>query len=602
MRRASRVLRVASSLLVGCGSPSAGETSDGPPGSSTAVPGDSSGSTAPSTDAGPTSGGEPTSTDAPTSTGAPSGSETGSETGSDTGSETGVAPDLPGEAGWRSVLYPEDWTPAFTGEQGRFLHDFSYAGYHNGEGPLAADLPADTIDVVADHGADPSGASDATAAFQAAIDAASAAGGAVIEVPAGLYRVDGQLTVQASRVVLRGVGSADSKLWFTAFAGMSFKSHVNFAGALQLSDEAPLTADGEARAHTLQVADAAAYQVGDDVAVGWVVTPEFVAEHAMDGTWKVFNDQWQVFFWRTVTGVEGDTLTLDVPLRYPARLRDQASVRRVDGYLREVGVEGLGVANAVGWDDAWAQDQVRVLSLRGVKDAWVRDVASFVSPGAPARGLGAGRHLQSSGIEVLQAKRVTISDSSLGHAQHRGDGGNGYLFEVSQSSEVLLRDCLGEAGRHNFIQNWGFGATGIVWLRIHSKDGVSVALKDLDLGLTGLSEFHHSLATANLIDDSVLDDGWGAVNRNTYSSGAGHSATESALWNPRGAGVIRSRQYGHGYVIGPDPNLSLETSLGDPGAAGTAPEDFVERAPPDARGPLVPASLYEDQLARRLGG
>jgi hypothetical protein len=216
------------------------------------------------------------------------------------------------------------------------------------------------------------------------------------------------------------------------------------------------------------------------------------------------------------------------------------------------------------------------VSLRGVKDAWVRGLASFASPGAPDEGLAKGRHLQSGGIVVVQSKRVTIADTTLALPEDRGGGGNGYLFEVSQSSEVLVRDCVGDAGRHNFIQNWGFGATGIVWLRIHSLNGEAVAVKDLDFGLTGLSEFHHSLATANLIDQSTVDDGWGAVNRNAESSGSGHSSTQSAVWNPDGSGVVRSRQFGHGYVIGPGPFLKIETALGTPDAKGTAPEDFVE--------------------------
>jgi hypothetical protein len=126
--------------------------------------------------------------------------------------------------------------------------------------------------------------------------------------------------------------------------------------------------------------------------------------------------------------------------------------------------------------------------------------------------------------------------------------------------------------------------------------------RTLDFGLPGLSEFHHSLATANLIDQSTLDDGWGSVNRGDYSSGAGHSATQSAVWNPQGVGVIRSRQFGHGYVIGPGPDLSVETAVNVPEADGTEPEDWLERAPEGVDGPLTPPSLYEDQLARRLGG
>lgn len=579
-------------LLIHCTSSGSGDTGTAASSEGTAVPGDSSSSTAETqpTTSGTSGEGVSTSTESP-GTGAP-----------ETASSSGGSPDLPEESGWRSALYPADWTPAFTDREGRFLHDFSYAGYRNGETDLAQDVPAETIDVVADFDADASGTSDTTAAFQAALDEAAQLGGAVVQVPAGLYRLDGVLAVTGSRTVLRGAGAEQSRLWFTKFAGMSYESHIQVGGALQLGEEAALTVDGAARSVTVEVADAGAYKAGDDVAIGWVISPEFVAEHAMDGTWMVFNDAWQVFFWRTVVSVEGGKITLDVPLRYPALVRDQASIKRVDGYLYEVGVEDLGLANAVGWDDAWAQDQVHVLSLRGVKDAWVRGVASFPSPGAPAADPGKDRHLQSSGIEVVRGKRVTIADSTLGFAEHRGDGGNGYLFEVSQSSEVLVRDCVGDAGRHNFIQNWGFGATGIVWLRMHSLRGKAVAIKAGEVGLTGLSEFHHSLATANLIDLSTVDDGWGAVNRGSYSSGSGHSATQSALWNVRGEGTIRSRQFGHGYVIGPGQGLSVETALGVPEAEGTAPEDWVELAPADADGPLQPASLYEDQLARRLGG
>lgn len=132
------------------------------------------------------------------------------------------------------------------------------------------------------------------------------------------------------------------------------------------------------------------------------------------------------------------------------------------------------------------------------------------------------------------------------------------------------------------------------WRKLRDASGSSASS-----GLPGLSELHHSLATANLVDQSVLDDGWGAVNRGDYSSGAGHSGTQSVVWNASGTGVVRSRQFGHGYVIGAAPELLLETSLGGLDASGTEPEDWVEG--PGEVGALTPASLHEDQRARRLG-
>jgi hypothetical protein len=206
---------------------------------------------------------------------------------------------------------------------------------------------------------------------------------------------------------------------------------------------------------------------------------------------------------------------------------------------------------------------------------------------------------------VRDSKRVTVSDTVLENAQNRGPGGNGYLFEVRASSEVLFRDCVGRAGRHNFIQNWGFGATGIVWLRVHSEGGRSLSAPDSTWTTTGASEFHHSLAMANLIDASVVEDAWKAVNRKDYSSGAGHTATGSVFWNVGGTGRLESYQFGRGYVIGSRPDVDVQTQppeldLGPLSRwTGAEPNDWTEGR---GRGPdLEPKSLFEAQLARRLG-
>ena len=52
------------------------------------------------------------------------------------------------------------------------------------------------------------------------------------------------------------------------------------------------------------------------------------------------------FFRRTVVELteEGATqVKLDVPLRYPAKLRDEASLRVATGWLSEVGIKRLAI-------------------------------------------------------------------------------------------------------------------------------------------------------------------------------------------------------------------------------------------------------------------
>jgi hypothetical protein len=477
------------------------------------------------------------------------------------------------DGAWRASLYPEDWTPGFTDDAGRFLHDFSYAGY--AAGLAEPPSPPPTVRLTP-------GPGDMTALVQAHLD-----DGGVVLLGEGDWRFDGTLDLRHSHTVLRGEGPERTRLFFTRSVGLSYAEHVRVGASPVLDGEWALLADAEARVLTVRVADAGTLAAGDDVALGQVITPAFVADHGMTGTWRAFNDTWQPFLWRRVVSVGGDEVTLDAPVRNTLRVRDGASLRKVTNLVREVGIEHLALTNAVEPGAAWSETQVAAVTLAGVTDGWVRGVRSF--------SLDGGAHLQSGGVRVHQSSRVTVVNTHLGRAQHRGSGGNGYLFEVRQSSDVLFRDDLGEDGRHNFIQNWGFGTTGCVWLRVESRGGFAEVTPGSTTGGIGYSEFHHSLATANLIDSSRFDDGFSIINRRQESTGAGHTGTENAFWNVSGDGLLRSMQFGHGYVLGTE---GLAVALDEVFIAeGTRPLDLAEGVDAGAR--LQPRSLYEDQLRRR---
>jgi hypothetical protein len=526
---------------------------------------------------------------------------TSSETGDPTSTSESTGEDgTTGDPAWRSALYPEDWQPGFTDDEGRFLHDFSYAGYHAGEQEIP-DAIAGVEHSVLEFGADPSGAGDSTSAIQATINAVAQAGGGVVAIPAGSYRCDDLLEVTSSDLVIRGAGPEQTLLWFTREQDMTGRANLGVRGQVVYGVERPLSVDGQPLAREVWVADAAGLNVGDSIGIGWVITEEFIADHGMTGTWMAFNGQWRPFFRREVEAIDcsvrGCQITIDVPLRYPALIRDQASVRVETGYLREVGIEDLAVSTTVGWDAAWASDQAHAIALRGVADGWVRRVHSFMSENDD----GHERHLASGGILIEASKRVTIAESIMAKPQNRGDGGNGYLFEITRSNEILVRDCEAFEGRHNFIQNWDFGTSGCVWLRNHSQGGIAFTNSSEQAGQLGYSEFHHSLAMANLVDDCVVEDGWQGVNRIGFSSGAGHSATQNVFWHVQGGGMLRSFQFGWGYVIGsegPEVVWHLEDGMILFAAQGTEPEDWVEGV--DMGATLEPPSLYEDQLAKRL--
>jgi len=490
------------------------------------------------------------------------------------------------------------------GPNGERLIDYSYAGYRNSNVPLPAQGSV-TVDV--GKTADPTGNKDSTAAIQAAIDAVAKAKGGVVFIPAGLYRLDGVLTISASGTVIRGAGPTKTRLYFTRHKNMAHKAHITFAGKLKYT--ATMTAHvapgGPKPVFHMGTFfnNASGFSKGDDVAIGITITKGFIADHKMAGTWKAFNDTWQPFFWRTIKTIKpswhgSHGVKWATPIPYRFKHRDGPTAKKVTGYLAECGLEDLAIANAVDWDAAWANNQVHAVNFIAVKDCWVWRVHSFDGPGPAKEGLHKGAHLQSSGIMVKLSKRVSVVDCKLAKSQNRGGGGNGYLFEVRQSSHILTKNCVADGGRHNFIQNWGFGTSGCVWTGVTSKNGQAWFSKSIAIAPVGLSEFHHSLAMFNLVDDSVFDDGWASKNRGQYSTGAGHTAHENAIWNARGKGIVLSYNFGRGYVVGTGPKLSVATKLSDPGAKFTEPEDWTEGVGKAAT--LQPQSLFSAQLKKRV--
>jgi hypothetical protein len=539
--------------------------------------------------------------------------EGSADTADDTDAEVSADTTPPEPLPWRSALYPEDWQPD-PAALGPSLDDYSYAGYALGAREPGAPTDAPHF-AVADFGLalDGSGlpdpTSDSTAPIQAAIDAATAAGGGIVDFAPGAYRIDDRLFVRGSGVVLRGAADGSSRLRFTRTDGMNFAAHLTVGAAPRLGSHLPLTEEALARGNEVTIAPTDGLSLGDSVVIGQTITDGYIADHGMTGTWIAFNGSWQPFAWRRITalresvdaaGAPALVVTLDVPLREPFLLRDLPSLRTVTGQIRECGIEQLSLSNAALWEQAWEGNQVHLVAFLGAEDCWVDGLRSFAPDSATQPANLPPSEVQSSGLMVEMSRAMTIRNSRFANAQHRGSGGNGYLFEVRQSNEILTQDCTAENGRHNFIQNWGFGTSGCVWHRVESRGSAQVLSSTFTIPFPAASEFHHSLATANLIDSCIIDDGWQAHNRGDESTGAGLSAWKNVFWNNRGTGFLSSRQWALGYVIGTAPELSVRLAVGERAGASSAPEDWAEGLGSGAT--LEPASLFLSQRQRRLGG
>ncbi|CAK8719843.1 hypothetical protein GMJAKD_09120 [Candidatus Electrothrix aarhusensis] len=103
-----------------------------------------------------------------------------------------------------------DWTPDLLAEAdagNRYLPDFSYAGYHNGEESLPDGTGWAVINVI-DYGATPDDGTDDTAAIKDAIAAAESISDPVkLIFPAGRFIINDVLIIQKKNFILQGAGS-----------------------------------------------------------------------------------------------------------------------------------------------------------------------------------------------------------------------------------------------------------------------------------------------------------------------------------------------------------------------------------------------------------
>jgi hypothetical protein len=512
-------------------------------------------------------------------------------------------------ATWRSALYPEDWKPGFADDKGRFLHDFSYAGYRRGEAPLP-----DRVEAVSDvtkppYLADSTGVKDATAAIQSALDAAAAAGGGVVLMPAGIYRIQPQegakvaLRISGSNVVLRGEGVGKTFL-FNDSTAMREKTMilVEPQAAMDWRDEgqgilfSPLTRDLPNQAVEVFVENVSGFAPGDLVVLRSDLTQRFIDSVEMTGKWQpagAASPNRTLMFCRRVVEVNpaAQSLILDVPVRYPLKMGDLARVVKIPGRLiAECGLEdfslgmkqhpGAGLEEGdfskVGTAGYEVHASCAIL-IRNAENCWVKNLATYAPEGNSAQ-----VHILSNTLRLARSRFVTVKDCDFKFTQFKGGGGNGYHYTM-QGQENLIIDCKGEGARHNF--DFGtMACSGNVISRCLAKNG--------KLG----SDFHMFLSMSNLLDQMTCDGDF--LEARYFRPWGGNpihgvTTTQSVFWNTRGLRyseekpvLVWSHQLGDGYVIGTSGPCDKVDS-----------DDFVEGI---GRGDgLRPQSLYADQLERR---
>jgi hypothetical protein len=517
---------------------------------------------------------------------------------------------------WRSSLYPENWKPGFKDSEGRFLHDFSYAGYHKGEKEIPQ-KESNIIDVTqAPYLADNTGEDDVTSILQQAINDAGSAGGGVVYLPAGLYRIQlpqggsAALHIAHDRVVLRGAGPDSTYLLHTG-TSMRQKNVIEVSGEYAgwftpVGAPVTITADLPALAKIIPVNSVAGFRTGDLVVLTATATDEFIAEHKMTGVWDSASIK-GVAFLRRIEKVDSANrlIILDAPSRYFLKKRDDARLYHAGPHLKETGIENLSIGNIQNPNDGWEEEDYEVggtgaydvhhshlIAFRYCEDSWLKNVRTF----KPGQNSG-DYHLLSNGVLIDQCRQLTIDSCVFEKSQYEGGGGNGYMYTL-QSNDCLIKNSRASHGRHNYDFKYPYSNGNVI---LHSRGENSKYASD----------FHMYLSMANLFDACTFNGDYLESAFRPYGSALhGYTSTQSVFYNTTGEAyhseknyLIESRQLGWGYVIGTSgPAADVLTDpvqgIADGYYYNTAPEDFTEGIGKGSN--LKPVSLYLDQLDRRM--
>ena len=529
---------------------------------------------------------------------------------------TFIPEDMSLDSDGRSRLYPTDWYPGYTDEKGRFLHDFSYAGYHRGELSLPQVDMVNSIDVTQKpYLADPTGQTDATTAIQQAIDTAEEAGGGVVYLPTGTYQVNPQmnksysLAITSSNIVLKGDG-VDKTFIYNASENMKQKEiiRVGTGGWKRSNVTTKLAASALEPTSLLTVENTQGFETGDYLVITFDTTEQFLEELGMQVRWKSRLGNIEEIYYRQVLAVdhEKSTITIDVPTRYPLKLRDNISIIKAEAPPSEIGLQDFSIANKQNSKTGLAEndfkesgtagyetDLAKIIYILAVTNSWVTNVSTYKPAG------NAEYHILSNGIVLERTKNVTIDHVTMQYPQYRGANGNGYLYQL-KGNDDLISNSKATGARHNFTYA-NFAANGNVLQNVKAEKS------------SLMTDFHMYLSMANLIDSMVLDgDGISAISRD-YGSNInnrhGVVTTESVFWNTEGIAphsskigdniIIESEQFGNGYIIGTKGNVSNVNVdiIGSIPDTDTRPFDMAEGIGEGDR--LLPQSLYADQLTSK---
>lgn len=451
---------------------------------------------------------------------------------------------------------------------GNRIPDFSYCGYKASE---------ETIPDIAVKVLVPVAKGDATLRIQSALDYvaslpvdANGFRGAVL-LQKGIYEVSGQLQITASGVVLRGSGM-DAKGTTIIGAGTGRLALIKIIGRNKIEKEfnAYTITDPYVPVNAMQFHidnTGSSIQAGTKICIRRPSTKNWIATLGTDifggglSTlgWKPGDRD--IIFDRTITKLEGNTITIDAPITTAIDSTFGGGI--VYGYswagrINNCGIENLRCISAYDKNNLKDEDhRWNAINIENAADAWVRQI-NF-------------ENFAGSAVSVLEtSKRVTVQDCKSVHPVSEIGGQRRYTF-LTTGQQTLFQRCYAEESFHDFATGYcAPGPNAFVQCESRLSYSFSGAIDSWSSGI---------LFDIVNIDGNALRFG----NRGQDANGAGWAAANSLFWNCTAARIDCYK-----------PPTAQNWSFG---SWAQFSGDGYWTASNDA---ITPRSLFYAQLAQRL--
>jgi hypothetical protein len=395
--------------------------------------------------------------------------------------------------------------------------------------------------------------------------------------------------VTSSIIYARGNTPVQRDVVVLGYSSSQVNGNTQLTGtATNISD--PKVAVGSC---TFNVDNSSLYKVGDRIIInhpctqawitqvnqGGVPYPDPSAPTDPDERWVA--GQLPIVYNRFITNITGSTITVDAPVFYTLnKIVSQSYCYKpnMTNLVNQVGLENLRIdIETLGGEDenhAWQASR-----FKSCQNSWAVN-CTFI-------------HFGQSGIITEACSRSTFKDCSAVDPVAIITGERMYNFNTYVYSQLnLSSNCYARNGRHHYISNGTSSTSGNVFLRCTS-DAINNASEGHRQWTQGMLFDNHT--EINLKRDFVL----GLYNRVAMGTGHGWAAVHSVLWNCNvdasyGKIALQQPPTAQNYAIG----CFAKSITGNPISATNFALGYVEG---QNKPGLTPASLYEAQLAARIG-